>query len=58
MQRQIEKDFIAITNANKRDAQKYLKSANYDLQQAINLFFSADYVQIDELFDQYRGRES
>jgi hypothetical protein len=58
MQRQIEKDFISITNASKRDAQKYLKEVNYDLQQAINQFFSADYVQIDALFDQYRGRES
>jgi hypothetical protein len=55
MQRQLEREFASITNSTQKNAQKYLKQTQYDLQQALNLFFSADYAEIDKLFDQYKG---
>jgi hypothetical protein len=55
MQKQIEREFISITNANPKDAQKYLKQAQYNLQNALNLYFSVDYKVIDQFFDLYKG---
>jgi len=71
-QRKLATQFISVTNATRENAQMYLKNANYNLDAAVNLYFSGadnDHaatpvldaksreVQLNQMFDSFRSPE-
>ncbi|KAK3937982.1 DUF298-domain-containing protein [Diplogelasinospora grovesii] len=54
-QRKLVSQFVAVTNATKENAQRYLKNANFDLDTAVNLYFNSS-GPVDEQTNEKLGQ--